>query len=119
RTVQNSGGQQLELKKSGYCTALAPSDWTLQAGADGQTAELSGGSGAGHVAWGIRGINQAMRPYYGDFYGDPETANRATLQMLLRSTILYTSPPQAAAQYFTAREFDAGREHGLVLYRVY
>lgn len=51
--------------------------------------------------------------------GDPDTANRATLQLLLKSGVTYTSAAKLIAGSFLAREFGGGRVHGVVVYHVY
>jgi hypothetical protein len=78
-----------------------------------------------YAGWGVTAINQAMQPYYGDLYGDPETSIRFLTNQILggalgdSSGIRYTSSPQQFLNYFTLRYFESAKNTGLVFYKIY
>jgi len=123
----NSGGQmngqsRTEAKvaqpsQQGPCRAMLPAGWQLQAGQDGQTAMITGPNGA-NAAWGIVGVNPAMRQYYGDMFGPPEAHAAAVVAQLLQARPQFVSS-QNVAGFYTAHRFQAGYSAGIILYHVY
>jgi hypothetical protein len=111
-TVQGS------VRQMGHCQALLPPGWTLHPGQDGSTADLAGENGRAHAAWGIRGVNPAMRAYYGDLYGPPEVAVLATVSAATQSQARYTGAAKSVGS-FNSRSFQTGQSVGDALYRVY
>ncbi|MEI6669591.1 MAG: hypothetical protein WCP29_15695 [Acidobacteriota bacterium] len=106
-------------QRQGHCSAMLPQGWTMRAGQYGDTADIDGAGGRAHAAWGIRGINTAMRGYYGDMFGPPAEATLATASTVIRAPARYTSEPTTVVGYFTARAFEAGNVVGTSLHHAY
>jgi hypothetical protein len=106
-------------QRQGNCSALLPQGWMMNSGQYGDTADLTGPEGRAHASWGIRGVNTAMRRFYGPMYGPPDEATLATASTIARAQAQYTSAPKTIAGYFTARSFVAGNVTGVTLNHTY
>jgi len=107
-------------KRSGYCQALAPQDWTMNSSPQSDAADLEGANGMAHTSWAIRGVNTAMQRYYGDLYGPPQVSALAVVsQLIAHAPARWTGPPQSVGDFFTAQNFEAGNSIGVSLYHVF
>jgi hypothetical protein len=105
------------MVQQGPCHAAVFQGWQLVPGPNGQSADINGPNGA-HVGWGITNINPAMRQYYGDMHGPPEVHIAAMISYMLQAPAQFTST-ENVGNYFTAHQFRAGNNVGVVLYHVY
>jgi hypothetical protein len=113
------GGIAVTARSAGTCRAMAPADWILKPGHDGQNAELFNRDDSAHAAWIIRFINPAIREYGGgDMAGPPDIANLAAVQFTTRMAARYTSAPEQSP-YFVKRNFEVGPSTGFVMYKIY
>jgi hypothetical protein len=122
--VAATGGIQLTLKQGQYCRALAPADWALLTNPQASTVELFSPDKRIYAGWGVTAVNPAMRSYYGDLYGDPETSIRTLASMIAKGLgdqtgMQYTSAARPLGDYFTARAVESQRKAGLVFYHIY
>lgn len=119
-----AGGIALTVKQTQFCSAFAPSDWTLTSNPQASTVDANSGDRSMYAGWGALGVNRAMQPYYGDLYGDPDLSVRTIASAVVQgmgdpSGVRYTSGPQAFLNYFTMRSVESAQIAGLVFYRVY
>ena len=107
-------------QRQGNCSAMLPPGWGfVSVGQYGDTADVAGAGGRAHAAWGIRGVNTAMRAYYGDMFGPPEAATLATASAVVQAPARYAGAPATVAGYFIARPFEAGNVIGTTLSHAY
>ena len=107
-------------QRQGNCSAMLPPGWGfVSVGQYGDTADVAGAGGRAHAAWGIRGVNTAMRAYYGDMFGPPEAATLATASAVVQAPARYAGAPATVAGYFIARPFEAGNVVGTTLFHAY
>jgi len=107
-------------QREGNCSAILPPGWGfVSVGQYGDTADVAGAGGRAHAAWGIRGVNTAMRAYYGDMFGPPEAATLATASAVVQAPARYAGAPATVAGYFIARPFEAGNVIGTTLSHAY
>src|SRR5215471_7140192 len=90
--VKSQAGIPVEVKQSGYCSALAPADWTITSAPQGSAVDLFNADQSIHVFWGGAAINRAMEPYYGSFYGSPEASMRTMVRMMLKGFSDFSEP---------------------------
>ncbi len=117
-------GIPLQVKQGGYCSVLAPADWTFNTNPQGTTAEAMSGDHTMYAAWSGAGINRAMQPYYGDLYGDPATSIRFIVGMMASgmgdpSAVRYTSAAQPFLNYFWLQSVESAQHAGVVFYHIY
>lgn len=115
--VPITAAQIAQPSQQGPCRAMLPAGWQLQPGPNGQTADVLGPNGA-HASWGIVGVNPAMRRFYGDLYGPPDTHASFLISQMVQARSQFTST-QNVGGFFTAHDFQAGNTAGIVLYHVY
>jgi hypothetical protein len=108
---------QVQMAQQGPCRAAVFPGWQLAPGPNGQSADVYGPNGA-HVAWGIPAVNPAMRQFYGDLYGPPDVHAAAFLAIAIQARPQYTST-ENVGNYFTAHQFRAGANTGVLLYHAY
>jgi hypothetical protein len=107
-------------QRQGNCSAMLPPGWGfVSVGQYGDTADVAGAGGRAHAAWGIRGVNTAMRAYYGDMFGPPEAATLATASAVVQAPARYAGAPATLAGYFIARPFEADNVVGTTLFHAY
>jgi hypothetical protein len=120
-----TGGIPVQVKQAQHCSAFAPVDWSFWTNPAASTAEALSADRTMYAGWGVTAVNQAMRPYYGDLYGDPETSIRFLTNQILTaglgdpSGMRYTSPPQPFLDYFLLRRFESAKHAGEVFYKIY
>ncbi len=117
-------GIPFDIKQTAHCSVFAPSDWNFVSNAQASTAEADNADHTLYAGWGVAAINRAMQPYYGNFYGDPETSMLSMVTALVAgmgdpSMVGYTSAPQPFLNYFTLRRVESAQHIGLVFYQVY
>lgn len=105
-------------ERRGSCSAVVPEGWSLQAGPAGDTADVTGARGRAHAAWGIRGVNPAMRAVYGDLFGPPDVAALATIGAATHAQARFIGAPQSSGA-FSVRRWQAGQSAGTAVYRSY
>lgn len=121
----NGAVRHVFRKRSGYCSALAPADWSLSSNPQASTAELRSGDGDLYAGWGILAVDRGMEAYYGPLYGTPENSMAFLAQTILRDALgdasgfRYTTPERKIDGTFGVREFRSARHKGLVYYRIY
>lgn len=108
----------------GQCRAYAPAGWNSVSVSDrGDVADFVSGDGQSYAAWGIRGVNRALEPYYGPVYSDPMTSSRflvakAAEAMGDRSHFSFVGQGIRFGDYF-AHELRSQASKAVVVYRVY
>ena len=112
-----TAAQQAQRVQQGPCSAVLPAGWQFMPDQHGQTADVFGPKGA-HAAWGIVAINPALQQDYGDIFGPPDTHAAAITSKLTQAQAQFVSW-QNIAGFYTAHEFKAGPNAGIVLYHVY
>lgn len=108
---------QVQMAQQGPCRAAVFPGWQLVPGQYGQFADVFGPNGA-HVAWGITPVNPATRQVYGDLQGPPDVHTAAFLAISIQAQPQFTST-ENVGNYFTAHQFRAGANAGVLLYHVY
>lgn len=122
--IKSRAGIPVEVKQSGYCSALAPADWTITSAPQGSAVDLFSADQSIHVFWGGAAINRAMEPYYGSFYGSPESSMRTMVRTMLHGYGDYSEPemtsgPKPFLHYFDLVYFKTEKANGLVFYKIY
>jgi hypothetical protein len=107
----------VQPSRQGPCLAMLPAGWQMQPDQTGQTVVLTGPNGA-QAAWGIVAVNPAMRQYYGDLDGPPDSNAGFITSQLIHAQVQFTSSNQIA-NFYTIHEFRGGNTAGVVLYHVY
>src|SRR5213593_1140741 len=106
--------------RQGICSAMVPPGWAfVSVDQYGDTADIAGAGGHAHAVWGIRGINTAMRGFFGEMFGPPEVATLATASAVVQAPARYAGAPATVGGYFIARPFEAGHVIGTTLFHAY
>lgn len=108
----------------GYCHALAPADWSVGSSPNGQTMTLVAPDRSGYAAWGVSGVDRGQERYFGDGWGDPETAmillmNQVLSDMGDASGAQYTSDTEDLGGGWRKREFESDPKRGIAIYTLY
>lgn len=112
----NSSNTQLTKKSAGYCSALAPSDWQIEADPSGRGVDIYNSDKTIGAGWFIA-------PILTELFGEPDQAIEKIMQMAGNENYHFTSSGQEVDGGFIMRDFsavNAGRNiRGTGLYKKY
>ncbi len=114
-TIDDSS-QKLVPKSSGYCSALAPQDWTISSDQSGRGVDIYNSDQTVGAGWFIA-------PILFNLYGEPDQAITTIMQALGNDGYTFTNSGEEVEGGFIMREFSAtnqGRSiKGIGLYKKY
>lgn len=125
RTLNSANSVRLLPVARGQCRAFAPAGWGVASVSEpGDVGEFVSSDGRSYAGWGIRGVNRAMEPYYGAFYGDPTSSSvfllgKAAEAMGDRSGFSPVSEAVRFGDGFIAQEFRSQSNRAMIVYRLY
>lgn len=125
RTLSGANSVRLIPVSRGQCRALAPAGWGVASVSErGDVGEFVSSDGRSYAGWGIRGVNRAMEPYYGAFYGDPMRSSLFLLGKIAeamgdRSEFAPLGEPVRFGDEFVGQELQSQVNRALLVYRLY
>ena len=96
----NDVATQMVAKSSGYCKALAPTDWTIVADGNGRGVDLANTNQTQGAGWFIAPVISAL-------YGEPDTAIPTVMQQIGNPNYTFTDSGKTIDGGFTMRNFTA------------